>query len=340
MKKLLFFLFLLFSGHPVFAQTDFLELVNSIDWNATETDMVAMPGVTVQMRKHSYNSLDKTTTDYQIAGITLGNRECRASIFVDSISRKIHSLHFSFGEIDRQVDAAQFSKEMDNILYPLFGDPDQVKNDWDNPYIKDARRVWYKDSYIVDSHQMIFPKSYLYSLIVKGIPPKENDFRVAKWGESKSSVMKKENKADQAGIDKLYLFNDYVAGRECEVAYIFTDDQLSMAKYIFHPSHTNKNDFINDYEELVNLLTQKYGSPRYNAPEWHNSLYQKDYDQYGFAVSLGHLSYSAGWFGDLTDVTVALFGENYKISLIIQYTSNKYKEKKERNDIQTKIKDL
>ena len=69
-------------------------------------------------------------------------------------------------------------------------------------------------------------------------------------------------------------------------------------------------------------------------------IYKNDIDDYGFAVSLGHLSYSAGWFGNLTDISVYLQGENYEISLIIQYVSKKFEHKRKEASIKNKTKDL
>lgn len=238
------------------------------------------------------------------------------------------------------MDAVTLSNQLDKELIALFGTPGKEKNDMDNKYVKDRDRTWYKDKYIINVIHMIFSDSHLYSLSVKGVKDNGNDFRVAKWGESKASIMKKEGKEDVANMDKIYLFSDVVAGYNCDVAYIFTNDKLTMAKYFFHPSHTNKNEYIYDYKKLVNLMTEKYGEPNYNSPEWKNSLYKDEPDSYGFAVSLGHLSYSAGWFGETTEITAALYGENYEISLIIQYVSKKYEGLKEKQDTQEKIKDL
>jgi hypothetical protein len=82
----------------------------------------------------------------------------------------------------------------------------------------------------------------------------------------------------------------------------------------------------------VSIVSDKYGKPSYNAPEWKNSLYKDDIEEYGFAVSLGHLSYSAGWSNDKTRITVALYGENYKTTLLVQYVSKKYENLKDDAD--------
>lgn len=326
------------------AQTDFLQFINSVDWTSTETDFVTKYSSQIKPRDHHYSDYSKTKTDYIIDGIVLGDKECTASIFVDSASLKLESLSFSFEKVEKSMntleDAKKFSSEMDNLLISLFGEPDQRKDDLEDEYGKDLDRTWYKNNYIVQVYHSIFSDRQYYSLSVEGIKNKGNDFRVAKWGDSKAVVMKKEGKTNLSPIDNIYYFSDFVAGISCDVAYIFTNDKLSMAKYLFNPTHSNKNDFIKDYQDLVNLMTDKYGKPGYNTTEWSNFLYKDDPDDYGFAVSLGHLLYIAGWYGQTTEITVALYGENYKISLIIEYISKKYKEIREKTYIQNKTKDL
>ena len=339
-RKYLILILLVLACNVGYAQTKFKSFIDSVDWDSSEQEFLTRYTSKIQQRSHYYSDYDKTYTDYQIDSISLGNYECTASIYIDSITKKIHSLSFYFGEITEQVNPVELSKKMDLALYSLFGKPDKIRNELDNEYVKYLDRVWYREKYMVDVSHMVFENSHIYSLTVKGIPDKEPDFRVAKWGDSKKSVMQKEGKANLVSIDELYLFEDYVAGMKCDVAYIFTDDKLTMAKYIFKPSHTNKNDFISDYRELVDLMGEKYGKPQYDAPEWRNSLYKEDNEEYGFAVSLGHLSYSAGWLGEITDITVALYGENYKISLIIQYMSEKYKNLIKRSETKRKTNGL
>ena len=347
MRKILFLssvILMMFLTTSLSAQTDFLQFVNSVDWNSTENDFITKYSAQIKPRKHFYSDYNKTKTDYEVVGIVLGDKGCSASVFVDSASLKLESLSFSFGKVEKSKnalnEAISFSKEMDSLLISMFGDPDQRKDELDRKYMKRLDRTWYKDNYIIEVLQMIFSDSYVYSLSVKGTENNGPDFRVAKWGDSKKVVMQKEGKPDLSTIDNLYLFTDVVAGLSCDVAYIFTNDKLTMAKYLFKPTHTNKNDFITDFRELVNLMTEKYGKPSYNEPEWRNSLYKNDPDEYGFAVSLGHLSYSAGWLGETTGITVALYGENYKISLIIQYVSKKYEGLREKDNIQNKTKGL
>jgi hypothetical protein len=152
----------------------------------------------------------------------------------------------------------------------------------------------------------------------------KSDFRVTSWGESRESILMKEGKKDKAGIENLYSFDDYVAGMNCSVVYEFVENKLSGAYYVFNVKHTNENDYIQDFNRLIELLTEKYGNPAINMPIWKNSLYKNDKDKYGFAISLGHLIYYASWDLERSDITVKLGGENYNITFVSGYRSKIY----------------
>lgn len=340
MKKILVVMAAVIATVSVSAQIEFKQLIDSIDWCITESEILERYPDDIIKGRHFYSDYDKTMADYEFVNIILGDLTGSVCIYVDSVSRKVHSLRLKFNDIEKIKDAETLSREMDNILFPLFGEPDERIDEHGKEYMNHLDRTWYKDTYIASVSHMVFSDAHFYSLTIKGIENKGNDFRVAKWGESKESIMAKEGKEDSLNDESLYLFSDLVAGLNCDVVYIFTNNKLAMSKYMFNPKHSNKNDFISDFRDLVGLMTEKYGEPSYNAPEWRNSLYKSDPDDYGFAISLGHLSYSAGWLGDTTDITVALYGENYDITLMIQYVSKKYENLRKNQNIKEKTKDL
>jgi tetratricopeptide (TPR) repeat protein len=153
----------------------------------------------------------------------------------------------------------------------------------------------------------------------------EKDFRIANWGDSKEIVMRKEGVPNIVdNIPNIYVFSDNIAGLPCTVLYSFSDNKLTMAKYIFDVKHSNDNAYIQDYEELVDLMTQKYGKPtsggKHNAV-WLNDLFKDDYSRWGLAISCGELVFESAWDTDNTEILLQLRGENYSISLVIQYVS-------------------
>lgn len=321
------------------AQVNLKSFVDSVDWSMKELEFTSHYKEVIDPRPHTSSPFDGTTSDFYVNGLRLGEDVFDSALYVDSLSRQLHSLYISvyFGDNEGDVDGALLSKKMDGILFPMFGQPDDISNELNSPYVKHRDRKWFCEKYIVDVSHMITSESQFYNITIKGVDNSTPDFRVAHWGDSKESIIEKEGKADLSPDDKLYMFSDNVAGFPCMVGYIFEDNKLVMARYLFNEEHTNKNDFIYDFKKLVNLLSKKYGEPDWNSPEWKNRLYQDDPSDYGFAVSIGHLVYSAGWLKDRTDISVILTGENYDITFLLQYASTKYRRLREENDMKRSL---
>lgn len=326
MKKLLLILMALSFSSILNAQTQLFDFVNSINWKQTESEFVSKCPCQIDSVSHIYNDYRKTNSDYQVSGLALGKYNCTARVYVDSLSRRLHSLSIHFDDLRKDADYFQTSRDMDALLIPILGKPDCIDEDPDSEYVREMDRIWYKDDYIVSVIHMGFSQSQVYSLDIKGIDDSIPDFRKSRWGDSMRKVMNLEGKPNMYDSDDLYVFSSSLVGMPCDVVYVFTDNKLTMTKYMFESKHSNKNEYINDYNRLVRLLTEKYGEPNWNSYDWNNSLYKDEPDSYGFAISLGHLKYSACWDNEKTDVYMILYGENYEISLVIQYTSKKYEQ--------------
>jgi hypothetical protein len=155
------------------------------------------------------------------------------------------------------------------------------------------------------------------------------DFRKANWGMSKKQVKATESGKVERDDDEVLAYSGTVSGMDALIAYIFIDSKLVRAKYVFLPQHTNKNDYIVDYKGIKETLTDKYGSPKSDDSYWRNDLYKTDYSEWGFAVSLGHLTYSAEWETESSEISLILSGENYKIHLATEYISKQLKNLEE-----------
>lgn len=171
----------------------------------------------------------------------------------------------------------------------------------------------------------------------------DKDFRVANWGDSKQMVKKLEGKPDVLNEADCYVFSDKVALLPCTVFYSFIDDKLSRGTYIFKIEHSNRNKYIDDYEELVDLLTSKYGKPTEGGKDnaiWINDLYRDDYSDWGRAISIGHLAFLSTWETHNTVINCMLNGDNYEIKLAILYNSKEFSEAEDKNKKQNKMKGL
>lgn len=160
------------------------------------------------------------------------------------------------------------------------------------------------------------------ALVTTSITSFAYDFRKADWGMSLKDVKASEKEKVHSQEDTYVIYKTSVAGLDTMFAYYFTESgKFYRAMYIFTESHTNKNKFINDYDSIVKLLTEKYGAPKTSESYWNNDLYQGDYSKKGFAVSLGHHSRHDIWDIGTATIYASLTGDNYEISHQVIYES-------------------
>ena len=131
----------------------------------------------------------------------------------------------------------------------------------------------------------------------------KNDFRNSKWGTKKDKVLSTEkNKPLEAEpLDQYFvvIYTGEVAGLKAYYRYSFLDDVLVKGGYALKEKHTNKNEYIEDYIKLKEVLTRKYGSPIKSDIRWYSNLYKKRLQDYGLAVSIGHLAFISEWETDM-----------------------------------------
>ncbi|MGX9367451.1 hypothetical protein ACTVJH_15655 [Desulfoplanes sp. PS50] len=151
-------------------------------------------------------------------------------------------------------------------------------------------------------------------------------FRKTKWGMTTEDVKASEPLQIAKEDEGILGYKTSVLGKNVFVVYFFIDNQLTRARYALVESHSNKNDFITDYEDFKKILMKKYGNPFKDESFWRNDLYKDDYSHWGTAISLGHLIYFSNWKTEDTEISNMLMGENYDISCIVEYSSTNLKE--------------
>lgn len=339
--KVSFIIVMMLLSITSFGQIQFNELIDSLNWEQTEEEFLR--GMDGNVRKKAKNKPSKIISDYEIINVFLGKHEGVVSIEVDSTTRELQELSFKVLKNDDEKDHYAFAKVMEKQLFDIFGKPDKVDEDSKYRTFRFiSNNTWYLDNCIVSS-SYLFGKNNLdsYTVNAKVINDKLSKFRGFSWGARIEDVIKKENKTDTSEEENLYSFLDTVAGMKCSVIYEFNNGELVKGQYFFiYNKHTNKNLYISDYKEIAKLLAFKYGNPFSEDKIWLNDLYRDDPDDYGFAVSLGHLVYVLEWRDDLTSIKCMLFGENYDIILAIDYTSIRHKQEMQKMKLQEKSKDL
>lgn len=155
--------------------------------------------------------------------------------------------------------------------------------------------------------------------------PDENGFSIRSgllFGMSEEEAVEIEGKPQDNSNGEM-IYSTSAAGMSAQMYLYFSDEYgLYRIGYIFSESHSNDNLYISDYEFLQKSLEEKYGHPYISNKIWNRSLYKDDEEKYGFAVSIGDLSYAASW--NIGDVKIyhALSGDNYEINHLLFYQKN------------------
>ena len=98
------------------------------------------------------------------------------------------------------------------------------------------------------------------------------DFRKTNWGMSKEQVKATEDKKPDFEDNTMLSYEVTISEKDFECAYLFLEDKLYGSGYLFFGEHTNKNLYIDDYEELKEILTKEYGKPKIDKVTWKNDL--------------------------------------------------------------------
>jgi hypothetical protein len=146
--------------------------------------------------------------------------------------------------------------------------------------------------------------------------------RSADWGMGMDEVRSSEPEAPAAEQDEYLAYNVTVADLPCLLVYIFASDQLVRVKYLVQTQHADLTAFIQDYSTLKQLLAKKYGESKSDRTIWKNELYKNDPPNWGMAVSVGHLFQFAEWKTSGGTVLITLAGDNFKVYLVIEYSSD------------------
>lgn len=205
----------------------------------------------------------------------------------------------------------------------------KLKRNWYHILFLPERSKTAKSGYIQDSNvERLFVVTKIETLHDESGMKKH--FREAQWQITQDQVLRLEGnpvaKEKSNGLDVL-RYKDTVKEMDCWVEYIFKENRLIKAKYIFLEDHDYKNVYFSDYRKVKEFLTEIHGQSPLTNVNWMNPAHKDDYSKWGLAVSLGHLEYSAIWNLPESEIVLRLFGKNNEIKLLVEYTGLIQKEK-------------
>lgn len=149
----------------------------------------------------------------------------------------------------------------------------------------------------------------------------KRDFRKTTWGMPKATVKLTEADDPNSEEDSAIIYTRQVAGMDAFLGYVFADDKLVRAKYMFHQQHSDLNEYITDHNNLKKALEKKYGKAKKERAIWSNDLYTKIPAQWGIALGFGYLTYISVWSTKNTEISLTLKGKDNKIDLWLEYRS-------------------
>ncbi len=119
------------------------------------------------------------------------------------------------------------------------------------------------------------------------------DFRKADWGMTMAEVKNLHQGEIPANQRQAMVnYDGKLAGLDVLIFYRFDElGELFQAGYEASAEHSDRNKYVDEYNQLNKLLRKRY--PESDAPMqiWNNRLFENKPDNWGRAVALGHLVY-------------------------------------------------
>ncbi len=153
------------------------------------------------------------------------------------------------------------------------------------------------------------------------------DFRQATWGQSLRKVKWNEKAKLVAKADNALNYKGSLAGLEASIVYRFAAGELIEGKYIITENMWKRSDYIDSYNSLKDLLTQKYGEPVEDEADWKNPQHKDSPATHGLALGMGHVSYQVSWETERTKIIMDLWGEELDIMYELTYSSRMLENK-------------
>lgn len=325
--------------NSVFAQTDVKNWEN-IPWKSTTAQIQALFGNRLTQLEERRIYVDGDYCDFIIGDYQIFDESFTARFILDSSFDRLQEVMLISNKIDSGdkqtlTNGSKLYNDILDLMKIEYGEPDNSENkkedDYDGEtYILKHSSNWFFNSTVIELH-FSYMEGISSQLIIKYNEANQDfDFRKAKWGFSKEKVKASEEFDAIMGMKDKIEFETTVADTKCLVGYFFVENKLAKANYKFLINHSNKNDFISDYQRIGELLCEKYGgdvaSKQYpNSDQyWSNELYKDNFQNRGMAISLGHMFYMSEWYTPETEIILRLYGNNSEINLEVDYSSRKY----------------
>ncbi len=153
------------------------------------------------------------------------------------------------------------------------------------------------------------------------LSPEESDFRNMKWGMTKEEVIKAQGTGYRE-TDKGTLYYTRVREEEypADAEYTFKDDKLVMGIFYITQNKEDKPVTIDDYNELTDQLSARYGTPVLKE-QYYSSEEDKtdDTSKQAELILNNKLQLRTGWGLSGTELRAVMFQRNGELCIGLQY---------------------
>lgn len=331
MKRLTLLLIFIGATWSSLAQNriDFFDFVQSFDWKLSEDAFKEKYKDRIVIGTDSIPDIRAATGQWTLKDVYIGDYETQTFVRCNEQPQGIMIVSLPTVCYDSINHTA--CTDIEELINRKLGNPELFFKDMDLTsnifgFEKGDIKIWKSTAPIFTTTTVGNEKQR--GISITAIQQREADFRKGFWGDSMDDIKRKEGKPNELNnVDWIYAFTTYVAGLECICAYRFTHDKLTSGKYVF--LNNNSDNCVDNYNQLVELLTKKYGEPFSNDKKTTAPSYKQKICSEGELVWSGDMRFEAYWFTPFSTIAIILKGEGYQISLCIEYYSNELQKERE-----------
>lgn len=213
------------------------------------------------------------------------------------------------------------------------GNERKFRVNWNYVYFNSEKTGRIRSGYILDdSIEKLYQKTKVLTIQGDGVKSEnkeeiKNHFRGTRWGMSKEQVVRIEGRPNHLenseGIDFIQ-YPQRILNMDCMIGYVFAENNLAKARYSFLGKRGDKNQYIEEYDKIKEILIKIYGKPANEWAVWHDPQYKNDYSSWELAVCQGHLELNSKWTDAETEILLHLSGGKNRLSLEVDYSGLEY----------------
>ncbi|MCY1080306.1 hypothetical protein [Archangium lansingense] len=165
-------------------------------------------------------------------------------------------------------------------------------------------------------------------------------YQHVRWGMSEDEV--KRAYPQLLPIEQGLYFEGETAGHKSVTAFAFSEHRLAFAAIVFQTTRQTVAQYIDDYNELKTLLTQKYGAPRHDNVNWREGkgFLGDSPDGLTTALRLGYATLETQWTTGETLIRLECESKKLTPEISIKYASLRLMPRMIQKNDQAKVDDL